>query len=557
MQNNHPLRISIIAVSAATAFSSYASVQAVTEIVKGRAPTATDLNIQNNTAPGLNPAQGDVLEAIFTFSDPDGDQMKFPGVIWHQSEGGTIPGSDEGVIFVPGLAQLDSTLRFSTQPYTDINITEPSAAAEMVLSAPTAAPVLPSRAEFNSLYHFSSGPNMRWGDAYMYCANRNERLMSIEDLQDLYVNYTRATTAPAESNSDLNSTYGVGLSNVAWSNQGSDTTHSYVYIQTDGHSSSNLNSGTVEVVCAKFGLPELLPSVSNVTIQGEQKVGSTLTVHYVYSGNSSIPDRVPVRPDAVSWYRSGNTTSDGPAIPGASGTQYTLTSEDVGQYITAKVYAVSYDTVVGNNAKGKTGQIQPAEQPFPQGTTLEANGYDFAIDSGFPTTGFSQAKFQVQIGGTTANNGNYTWSADQSWVAVDNNGNVTFTGTANSSTKSFKIKASGTGSAPTYEKTFNISKWFTNFGNSWSDKSGCPAEQVPGSAQLTKGYLNRSVDTLWSEWGDLRVYSGSGFQGGIPGMSGHYFTNERSGSSWVTVLLDIGLVSSTSNAGLTVCVSGL
>ncbi|MCW4990007.1 hypothetical protein, partial [Enterobacter mori] len=73
---------------------------------------------------------------------------------------------------------------------------------------------------------------------------------------------------------------------------------------------------------------------------------------------------------AVSWYRSGNTTSDGPAIPGASGTQYTLSSEDVGQYITAKVYAVSYDTVVGNNAKVKTGQIQPAEQPFPQGTTL-------------------------------------------------------------------------------------------------------------------------------------------------------------------------------------------
>ncbi|MCW4990148.1 hypothetical protein, partial [Enterobacter mori] len=184
----------ISAVVAGLAWSTDASavISEPSDTVKGRAPTATDLKIQNNTAPGLNPAQGDAMEAIFTFSDPDGDQMKFPGVIWHQSEGGTIPGSDEGVIFVPGSAQLDSTLRFSTQPYTDINITDPSAAAEMVLSAPTAAPVLPSRAEFNSLYHFSSGPNMRWGDAYMYCANRNERLMSIEDLQDLYVNYTRA-----------------------------------------------------------------------------------------------------------------------------------------------------------------------------------------------------------------------------------------------------------------------------------------------------------------------------------------------------------------------------
>ncbi|EMO5719663.1 hypothetical protein RVW00_004719 [Enterobacter bugandensis] len=94
---------------------------------------------------------------------------------------------------------------------------------------------------------------MRWGYAYMYCVNRNERLMGISELQDLYINYTRA--APAESDSDLNETYGVGLSNVAWSNHGNDTNHSYIYIHTDGHNSGNLNSDTVEVVCAKLSRP--------------------------------------------------------------------------------------------------------------------------------------------------------------------------------------------------------------------------------------------------------------------------------------------------------------
>ncbi|EMN1412633.1 hypothetical protein ROS59_004715, partial [Enterobacter cloacae] len=271
----------------------------------------------------------------------------------------------------------------------------------------------------------------------------------------------------------------------------------------------------------------LLPSVSNVTIQGEQKAGSTLTVNYVYSGNSTIPDQVPVRPDAVSWYRSGNTTSDGPGIPGASGTQYTLTPEDVGQYITAKVYAVSYDTVVGNNAKGKSGQIQPAEQPFPAGTTLEANGYDFAIDSGFPTTGFSQAKFQVQISGNAANNSDYTWSTDQSWASVNSEGIVTFTGKATGSTKSLKIIARN--ASKIFSKTISINQWFITNATTrtWpqardycSAQSGsyslATTQQLSGSAagDDQSHYIDGvrgTIGGLWSEWGEVNLYSGSGF----------------------------------------------
>ncbi|WP_343529571.1 hypothetical protein [Yokenella regensburgei] len=85
---------------------------------------------------------------------------------------------------------------------------------------------------------------------------------------------------------------------------------------------------------------------------------------------------------------------------------------------------------------------------------LEANGYDFAIGSGFPTTGFSQANFQVQIAGDASNNSGYNWSTDQpSWVSVDNSGNVTLKEMPTGSNKSFTIKASDVSGVVFVKKT--------------------------------------------------------------------------------------------------------
>ena len=490
----------ISAVVAGLAWSTDANavISEPSDTVKGRAPTATDLKIQNNTAPGLNPAQGDALEGVFTFNDPDGDQMDFPGVIWHQSEGGTIPDSDEGVIFVPGSAQLDSTLQFSAHPGTDINITDPSRAAEMMLSAPTAAPVLPSRAEFNSLYHFSSGANMRWGDAYMYCANRNERLMSVAELQELFVNYTRATTAPAtENNRDLNETYGVGLSNVAWSTQGGDTRHSYVYIQTDGHESSNLNEGTNEVVCAKFGTPELLPQVTNVSFPNPV-AGIEITAAYTYQGNATIPDR-----SRFTWKRANDTIGTGGVVVATTRT-YTPVADDVGKYLVLTIYPASYDTVTGNNVQPAGKVVIAQEQSFPAGTTLEANGYDFAIDSGFPTLAFLGAKYQIQVGGNATG---YAWSSDKSWINVDSNGNVTFT--AKPTAKEFTVTATANGVS--FKKQFLVQNWFTGdstFRMYESAVSYCLTRgQLPSVDELTDGdYVRGQLGSLYSEWGNLTPY---------------------------------------------------
>ncbi|EMO5719752.1 hypothetical protein RVW00_004809, partial [Enterobacter bugandensis] len=66
------LAISTLSFGAAIIGKCYAVAVDTTNTVKGRPPTATDLKIQNTTAPGLNPAVGDALEGSYTFTDPDG-----------------------------------------------------------------------------------------------------------------------------------------------------------------------------------------------------------------------------------------------------------------------------------------------------------------------------------------------------------------------------------------------------------------------------------------------------------------------------------------------------
>ncbi|SEH08547.1 FG-GAP repeat protein [Candidatus Venteria ishoeyi] len=80
------------------------------------------------------------------------------------------------------------------------------------------------------------------------------------------------------------------------------------------------------------------PTVTNVTFTGTLQTGGMLTGSYTYNdidndieGNSTY-----------AWYRySDNTGSKGKAISGATGTSYTLTSEDEGQYIRFGVIPVA------------------------------------------------------------------------------------------------------------------------------------------------------------------------------------------------------------------------
>ncbi|WP_431225942.1 invasin domain 3-containing protein (plasmid) [Serratia sp. L9] len=62
---------------------------------------------------------------------------------------------------------------------------------------------------------------------------------------------------------------------------------------------------------------------------------------------------------------------------------------------------------------------------------VSANGYNFAVGAGFPSTGFTGATFTLKMSGIASD---YTWtSSAPSWVTVNNSGQVSFTSQGDSS----------------------------------------------------------------------------------------------------------------------------
>ena len=63
---------------------------------------------------------------------------------------------------------------------------------------------------------------------------------------------------------------------------------------------------------------------------------------------------------------------------------------------------------------------------------------------------------------------------------------------------------------------FTVTTWFHNDSTmrAWSDAATWCSTQnwdLPTRAELTKGTNIRTVGALWSEWGDMSIYLGSGF----------------------------------------------
>lgn len=69
---------------------------------------------------------------------------------------------------------------------------------------------------------------------------------------------------------------------------------------------------------------------------------------------------------------------------------------------------------------------------------VTVNGYTFAKDAGFPTTGFKGANFTLNVTDRPASD--FTWTSDASWLTVTD-GVVTFTGTGD------KVTVTGTPSS--------------------------------------------------------------------------------------------------------------
>ncbi|WP_127526497.1 hypothetical protein [Budvicia aquatica] len=161
--------------------------------------------------------------------------------------------------------------------------------------------------------------------------------------------------------------------------------------------------------------------------------------------------------------------------------------------------------------------------------TLQVNEANFAIDSGFPTTGFMDANFQFYMGGTNATpNGNYTYSSNQpDWVTVDELGNVTFTGTPTSANKTATITITDKSGAEAQRSfSFTIKTWFINDGGEM-DKS--PPQVDAYCSGLGGGYGTPSITRMtnatafyrhgvrnptggwWPEWGDVDGWDSDGW----------------------------------------------
>ncbi|MCS3490670.1 Ig-like domain-containing protein [Enterobacter sp. SLBN-59] len=193
-------------------------------------------------------------------------------------------------------------------------------------------------------------------------------------------------------------------------------------------------------------------------------------------------------------------------------------------------------------AAAKVTLTPPPPVPVPEDTKLAVNGTTFAVENGFPTTGFTRAKFQVLLSGDSSHNGDYTWSADQGWVSVDASGNVSFTGAATSETKKVTITATPKAGGAPLTYTFTVSKWFVNNGRNlmnWgtADEYCSSLGGLPKRTDLTSGQLVRGVGLLWAEWGRLdTAYPDSGFINSyywtseFYGAGGHYYVSLHDGS---------------------------
>ncbi|VFS53088.1 Uncharacterised protein [Budvicia aquatica] len=63
--------------------------------------------------------------------------------------------------------------------------------------------------------------------------------------------------------------------------------------------------------------------------------------------------------------------------------------------------------------------VPAAPIPLPASVKLNVNGYQFAGNSGFPRTGYTNASYQIWMNGTsTANNSAYIFTSDSNWVSV-------------------------------------------------------------------------------------------------------------------------------------------
>ncbi|MFS1538753.1 MAG: Ig-like domain-containing protein [Candidatus Phlomobacter fragariae] len=197
------------------------------------------------------------------------------------------------------------------------------------------------------------------------------------------------------------------------------------------------------------------------------------------------------------------------------------------------VYDITVSAHYGSTAKQAADQkVNFIQVSF---THLKVNGHNFNISDGFPTTGFSGAKFIINTNGVPVSE--FQWRSSEDWVSVQN-GEVIFKNRPVSNKKAVTITAvHNTGGDPIkYE--FTLQKWYVYSGQAmdWNSATNWCSKQdvnmrLPTQQQMSIGRFLYLVGSLWSEWGNTSFY----------GWNNHmYWMSTKSGGNRIDT---VGMVS--------------
>ena len=281
--------------------------------------------------------------------------------------------------------------------------------------------------------------------------------------------------------------------------------------------------------------------VKSVLLQGDE-------VSRVADGNSSFRYAVTVT-DA-----NGNPVADQTVTAQADKPDHVTVAADgatnaAGQTtvtLTSTTTAVS-DIQVSVRA-GSTGTMVDADKKvsFVADVSIKdiaVNGYIFGKDEGFPTTGFKGAMFTIEL--KNGNASDFNWKADAPWVTVKD-GVVSFNDTGTGS----KVTITGTpisGEGKIISWDFTLKNWFINNGTTtgtdMDEASFCGSNfsKVPTIQQLNGSEISDgkrgTLGGLWSEWGNLTAFNGSGFVSTNPitDYTG-YWTSQYAAATYIVSL---------------------
>lgn len=310
---------------------------------------------------------------------------------------------------------------------------------------------------------------------------------------------------------------------ITWSTSGSTTASVDPTSQTDTFGTSQVN------VTDTVGEPV------NVTATLANKATASQTVSFTSHSVTAIkqnrsPQRAdgsgqiyftatvtnekgaPVKDSPVNFSTTGHGVLSATTVNTDANGEAEVTETDVTpEVVTVTAKSADYALDAGKSATGEFTQDQI--------TAVTANGKSFAPDAGFPKTGFLSGTFTLEIGGTTANNANYTFTTDNNWLRPDSTpGKYIMSSSPTAAMKTVTLTAtpkSGQGQPLTY--VVKLDHWFTNIARSSKDPTVADQDclnkgmTLPGYTLLSDvpaGSMGvRAVGSLWGEWGDLGSYS--------------------------------------------------